>query len=231
MYNQSASLAKLGWLKGKSEDVAAMKPAAAKDQESRSGRKVLLLEYRERIREGAWDSVSDVVERVVQVTRNGQRTGRRDLAVDSTGVGGRWICRGGETGGGPMPVTITSGQTETIGGGSYGAPKRDLIIGLRVVLQWEGSGLRRGCRLDGSGEDVQGVGGGRTKGGMDRDEVTIIYPCFVLEFGRDDAIDTTRSCFEGRYRMASWRGNRTRARHGLRRDSGAAVRSAAWRPR
>jgi len=34
-----------------------------------------------------------------------------------------------------MPVTFTNGQTETTDQGFYRVPKRDLIIGLRVVLQ------------------------------------------------------------------------------------------------
>src|ERR1035441_4873198 len=34
-----------------------------------------------------------------------------------------------------MPVTITAGQTETTDQGFYRVPKRDLIIGLQLVLQ------------------------------------------------------------------------------------------------
>jgi len=50
-----------------------------------------------------------------------------------------------------MPVTITGGQTETTDQGFYRVPKRDLIIGLQVLLQRGGlqiaKGLEHGRKL------------------------------------------------------------------------------------
>jgi hypothetical protein len=50
-----------------------------------------------------------------------------------------------------MPVTITGGQVETMDQGFYRVPKRDLIIGLQVVLQRGGlqiaAGLKFGQKL------------------------------------------------------------------------------------
>jgi hypothetical protein len=41
-----------------------------------------------------------------------------------------------------MPVTITSGQTASMGSGFYKVPKRDLIVGLEVVADCGGAGVR-----------------------------------------------------------------------------------------
>ena len=50
-----------------------------------------------------------------------------------------------------MPVTITGGQVETMDQGFYRVPKRDLIIGLQVLLQRGGlqiaAGLKFGQKL------------------------------------------------------------------------------------
>ena len=43
-----------------------------------------------------------------------------------------------------LPVTITSGQAETYDQGFYRVPKRDLIIGLQVVLQRRGLQIAAG---------------------------------------------------------------------------------------
>jgi hypothetical protein len=123
------------------------------DYEVRAKRKEveLRLRYLERIELGT--PYPEVVERVVQVTRNGQLAGRCHLAVDGTGVGRPVVdlLRGARPRAILMPVTITSGQTETTGGEFYGVPKRDLIVGLQVLLQRGGlqiaAGLQFGRKL------------------------------------------------------------------------------------
>ena len=89
----------------------------------------------------------EVVERVVHVTRSKQLAGRCHLAVDGTGVGRPVVdlLRQAKPDAILMPVTITSGQMETTDQGSYRVPKRDLIIGLQVLLQR--GGLRIAARL------------------------------------------------------------------------------------
>src|ERR1039458_10552430 len=95
----------------------------------------LRLRYLERIPLGT--PYPDVVERVAQVTRDRQLAGHCHLAVDGTGVGRPVVdqLRRAKPEAILMPVTITAGQTETMDQGFYRVPKRDLIIGLQLVLQ------------------------------------------------------------------------------------------------
>jgi len=74
---------------------------------------------------------------VVQVTRWHELAGRCRLAVDGTGVGRPVVdlLRRARPGCVLMPVNITSGLKQTEEGGYYGVPKRDLILGLQVLLQ------------------------------------------------------------------------------------------------
>jgi len=95
----------------------------------------------------------EVVERVVQVTRSPELTGRCRLAVDGTGVGRPVVDLPRRAG--PacvlMAVNITSGLKPTEEGGYYGVPKRDLILGLQVLLQRKvpriAAGLEHGADL------------------------------------------------------------------------------------
>ena len=111
----------------------------------------LRLRYLERIPLGT--PYPEVVDRVVQVTRNSQLAGRCHLAVDGTGVGRPVVdlLRRARPDAILMPVTITSGQVETMDQGFYRVPKRDLIIGLQVLLQRGAlqiaAGLRFGQKL------------------------------------------------------------------------------------
>src|ERR1039457_1914923 len=93
------------------------------------------LRCREGIRLGT--SYTEVVERVAEVTRNKQLARRCHLAVDGTGVGRPVVdqLRKAKPEAILMPVTITAGQTETMDQGFCRVPKRDLIIGLQLVLQ------------------------------------------------------------------------------------------------
>ena len=95
----------------------------------------LRLRYLERIPLGT--PYPEVVERVAAVTRDKRLAGRCHLAVDGTGVGRPVVdlLRRARPEAILMPVTITSGQTETREQGFYRVPKRDLIIGLQLVLQ------------------------------------------------------------------------------------------------
>jgi hypothetical protein len=104
----------------------------------------LRLRYLERIALGT--PYPDVVERVVEVTRNRQLAGRCHLAVDGTGVGRPVVdlLRRARPDAILMPVTITNGQTETTDKGFYRVPKRDLIIGLQVLLQRGGLQIAAG---------------------------------------------------------------------------------------
>lgn len=79
----------------------------------------------------------EVVERVVQVTRWPELAGRCCLAVDGTGVGRAVVdlLRKADPGCTLMPMNITSGLQQTMEGGYHGVPKRDLIVGLQVLLQ------------------------------------------------------------------------------------------------
>lgn len=95
----------------------------------------LRLRYLERIALGT--PYPEVVERVVQVTQWPELAGRCRLAVDGTGVGRPVVdlLRRARPGCVLMPVNITSGLKQTEEGGYYGVPKRDLILGLQVLLQ------------------------------------------------------------------------------------------------
>ena len=80
----------------------------------------------------------DVVARVAKVMRSpALAAGRRSLAADATGVGRPVadLLRRANLGCALWPVLITGGHTESSGQGFYHVPKRDLIIGLQVLLQ------------------------------------------------------------------------------------------------
>jgi len=96
---------------------------------------VLQLRHLERVPLGT--PYPEVVERVVSVTRSGALLGRCQIVVDGTGVGRPVVdlLRGAPTGCTVWPAMLTGGDSETSGGGYYRIPKRELIIGLQVLLQ------------------------------------------------------------------------------------------------
>lgn len=111
----------------------------------------LRLRYLERVALGT--PYPEVVERVRQVVRAPELEGQCQLFVDATGVGRPvtdMLQRAG-LGCRMWPVLITSGQSEKSDGGYYMTPKRDLIIGLQVLLQRGGlqiaAGLKEGETL------------------------------------------------------------------------------------
>ena len=95
----------------------------------------------------------EMVERVREVMGWPELGGRCRLAVDATGVGRPVVdlLRSGRLGCSLWPVTITGGDAEGSGDGYYRVPKRDLIVGLQVLLQGEGlqiaAGLSEGATL------------------------------------------------------------------------------------
>jgi hypothetical protein len=80
---------------------------------------------------------TEVVERVVRVTRSRQLGGRCYLAVDGTGVGRPVVdlLREARPEATLMPAILTAGCLESRDQGYYMVPKRDLITGLQVMLQ------------------------------------------------------------------------------------------------
>jgi hypothetical protein len=79
----------------------------------------------------------EVVRRVVEITRSPILTGPIHLAVDNTGVGAAVmdLLRAAQPKATLLPVTITAGDTQNFSNGSHRVPKRDLIVGLQVLLQ------------------------------------------------------------------------------------------------
>ena len=111
----------------------------------------LRLRYLERMPLGT--PYPEVVERVREAMGSPALEGRCRLAVDATGVGRPVVdlLRRGRLGCSLWPVMITGGDVEGTGDGYYRVPKRDLIVGLQVLLQSGGlqiaSGLSDGATL------------------------------------------------------------------------------------
>jgi hypothetical protein len=97
----------------------------------------LELRYLERIKLGT--PYPEVVERVMQVTRSPDLYGRCHLAVDGTGAGRPVVdlFRMARPNCVLMPASITCGGRETQVDGYYHLPKRDLIVQLQVLFQYQ----------------------------------------------------------------------------------------------
>jgi len=80
---------------------------------------------------------TDVAQRVKEVTMSERLRGRCKLVVDATGVGAPVVdlLRASQLGCGIVPVTITSGDKESQNGSQWRVPKRDLVVGLQVLLE------------------------------------------------------------------------------------------------
>jgi hypothetical protein len=93
--------------------------------------------FLERVRLGT--PYPDVVGRVREVLRRPALAGRCMLAMDATGVGQPVLdlLRRANLGCLIAPVIITGGERESHAGGLWHVPKRDLITGLRVMLEKE----------------------------------------------------------------------------------------------
>jgi hypothetical protein len=76
-----------------------------------------------------------IVDRVCALLATSQLSGVTDLVVDATGVGRPVVDLLRAARLRPTAVTITSGDVETRDGSDWRVPKRDLVIGLQVLLQ------------------------------------------------------------------------------------------------
>ena len=79
-----------------------------------------------------------IVERIAElVASKGLQSGTRNLVVDATGVGRPVVdlLQAAELGCKIWPVNITSGASEGSGADGYRVPKRDLIMGLLLMIQ------------------------------------------------------------------------------------------------
>jgi len=91
---------------------------------------------------------TEVVGRVREVARSGDLAGRCLVVVDATGVGGAVIdlLRGADLGCELMAVTITGGERASRSGGGWMVPKRDLVVGLEVMLETGSLRIATGLR-------------------------------------------------------------------------------------
>jgi len=78
-----------------------------------------------------------VVKRVRELVQDEQIAGQCALAVDGTGVGAPVVdlLRESNLGCELAAVTISAGEHESVTGGMFSVPKRDLIAGVQVLLE------------------------------------------------------------------------------------------------
>jgi len=76
-----------------------------------------------------------IVEKVQDLMQSPQLLNRTALVVDATGVGRPVVDLFRKAGLRPVAITITGGNTVTVGGGGYHVPKRDLVSTLQVLFQ------------------------------------------------------------------------------------------------
>ena len=91
------------------------------------------LRHLERVKLGT--PYPDIVKRVHQLLHTSQLRGQSELVVDATGVGRPVVDLLQQAGLHPTAVTITSGDSESWDRGDYRVPKRDLVVGLQVLLE------------------------------------------------------------------------------------------------
>ena len=79
----------------------------------------------------------EIVRRVINMARHPEAQGRSTLVVDATGVGLPVVqmFKRQPLGIQLVPVTITSGERETSDYGNWHVPKKNLIMGLQVMVQ------------------------------------------------------------------------------------------------
>ena len=80
---------------------------------------------------------TEVAQRVKELTSSALLHGRCKLVVDATGVGAPVVdlLRASRPGCPIIPVTITGGDSESQNGSQWRVPKRDLVVGLQVLLE------------------------------------------------------------------------------------------------
>lgn len=113
-------------------------------------RKTIALRLRHLERVALGTPYTEVVERVVAVTRSADLAERCHLIADATGVGRPVVdmLRSAELGCRRLwPVVITNGELERHADGYYRVPKRDLIVGLQLLLQRKGLQIAKGMKF------------------------------------------------------------------------------------
>ncbi len=90
----------------------------------------------------------EVVGRVRDLARSGAVAGRCAVVADATGVGGPVIdmLRGADLGCELTAVTITGGEKASRADGGWRVPKRDLVVGLEVMLETGSLRIAAGLR-------------------------------------------------------------------------------------
>jgi hypothetical protein len=128
--------------------VERVETAGAWDPVMVARRKVVRLQVRYLERVPLGTAYPDIVERVREMTQSVGLAGRCRVVADATGVGRPVmdLLRRADLGCVLMPVVVTSGDMETQDGGYYRVPKRDLIVGLQVLLQQEKLKIAAGLR-------------------------------------------------------------------------------------
>jgi hypothetical protein len=113
-------------------------------------RKTIALRLRHLERVPLGTPYTEVVDRVVVVTRSADLEGQCQLIADATGVGRPvmdMLRRAGLGSRRLWPVLITGGDMETYANGHYRVPKRDLIVGLQLLLQRRGLQIAKGLKF------------------------------------------------------------------------------------
>jgi hypothetical protein len=76
-----------------------------------------------------------IVEKVQDLMQSNKLLNQAALVVDATGVGRPVVDLFRKAGLRPVAITITGGNTVTVGDGGYHVPKRDLVTTLQVLFQ------------------------------------------------------------------------------------------------
>ena len=119
------------------------------------------LRYLERIPQGT--PYPEVVERVRDATRSWELSKQCYLMVNATGPGRPVVdlLRQADLDCCMLPAVITAGHTESYSDGYYHVPKRDLIVGLQILMQR--GGLQIASQMPFSGTLVEEMTGMRVK--------------------------------------------------------------------
>ncbi len=141
--------------------------------EKEPGEELLRVRHLERIALGT--SYPRVVARVRDLVTDEKLAGQCALAVDGTGVGAPVVdlLRDARLGCELAPVTISGGERESLVGGMFSVPKRDLIAGVQVLLEQGEMKIARDLREAGAlTRELMDVrmtmsGGGRVRLGAD----------------------------------------------------------------
>jgi hypothetical protein len=90
----------------------------------------------------------EVVRRVREVARSAEVAGKCTVVADATGVGAPVIdlLRGAELGCELVAVTITGGDRASRADGGWRVPKRELVVGLEVMLETGSLRIAAGLR-------------------------------------------------------------------------------------